>query len=182
MFAPVTFDRLFTPDECLTLRSLAADSLARAALVGGVRASEIRSAEIAWLDHEGEAAPALERCLRAVADANRESFGFEIHEFQEPMQTARYAASESGHFDWHMDVGDGPIAARRKATIVVQLSDPGEYDGGKLEINGDGRSRAAPVEQGSAIVFPSFVLHRVERVSHGERWSLTLWAHGPTFR
>lgn len=182
MFAPVTVDRLFSISECMTLRSLATATLAAAALVGGVRVSEIRSAEIAWLDHEGEAAWALDRCLRAVADANRESFGFEIEEFQEPMQTARYAASESGHFDWHMDVGDGPIAMRRKVTIVAQLSDPGDYEGGRLEINVDGRPRAASIEQGSAIVFPSFALHRVEPVSEGERWSLTLWAHGPTFR
>jgi PKHD-type hydroxylase len=81
-----------------------------------------------------------------------------------------------------MDVGDGPIAMRRKLTMVAQLSDPADYRGGRLEINGDGRARQAPTGQGSVVVFPSFALHRVEPVSEGERWSLTLWAHGPTFR
>ncbi|MBC7479423.1 MAG: 2OG-Fe(II) oxygenase, partial [Pseudorhodobacter sp.] len=33
-----------------------------------------------------------------------------------------------------------------------------------------------------AAVFPSFVLHRVTPVTAGERWSLTLWSHGPAFR
>lgn len=182
MFAPVMFESLFSITECAALRSLAAASLAAAALVGGVRAQEIRSAEIAWLDHEGSASWAFDRCFRAVVDANRDGFAFEVEEFAEPMQTARYAASEAGHFDWHMDVGDGPIAMRRKLTMVAQLSDPADYRGGRLEINGDGRARQAPTGQGSVVVFPSFALHRVEPVSEGERWSLTLWAHGPTFR
>lgn len=182
MFAPVTFDRLFSPSECAALREGALEALAAARLVGGVEASGIRRAEIAWLDHEGDAAWAFERCLRAVADANREAFQFEIEEFSEPMQTARYSADEAGHFDWHMDVGDGPIAARRKLTIVAQLSDPDGYEGGRLEINVDGRPRAITVAQGAAVLFPSFALHRVEPVTRGERWSLTLWAHGPTFR
>ena len=43
---------------------------------------------------------------------------------------ARYGAERAGHFDWHSDIGDGPLARQRKLTMVVQLSEPGAYRGG----------------------------------------------------
>ncbi|HET7413774.1 MAG TPA: 2OG-Fe(II) oxygenase, partial [Pararhizobium sp.] len=93
-----------------------------------------------------------------------------------------YGAEAGGHFDWHSDIGDGLLAARRKLTIVVQLSDPADYQGGLLQTNADGHVNDATAARGSAIVFPSFVLHRVTSVTAGARYSLTTWVHGPAFR
>ena len=59
---------------------------------------------------------------------------------------------------------------------------PDDYDGGTLETNADGIVRQASRAIGSALMFPSFVLHRVAPVTRGERYSLTLWSHGPAFR
>lgn len=98
------------------------------------------------------------------------------------MQVAWYGADSAGHFDWHADIGDGPLARRRKLTIVAQLSDPADYDGGALELNPAGRPVEAPRGFGDAVLFPSFVLHRVAPVTRGARYSLTLWAHGAPFR
>ena len=120
--------------------------------------------------------------IRVVAQANRESFGFDLEEFAESPQIARYGAERQGHFDWHSDIGAGALAAKRKLTIVVQLSDPAEYEGGQLELRADASISTAPRQRGMAMVFPSFVLHRVTPVTAGERLSLTLWSHGPAFR
>ena len=46
----------------------------------------------------------------------------------------------------------------------------------------DGIVRQASRALGSALMLPSFVLHRVAPVTRGERYSLTLWSHGPAFR
>ena len=51
-----------------------------------------------------------------------------------------------------------------------------------LEIRPDSNVQAMPRGQGTAVIFPSFVLHRVTPVTQGTRWSLTLWSHGPAFR
>jgi Uncharacterized iron-regulated protein len=124
----------------------------------------------------------MDRILALVGRANREAFGFDLTGFSESPQIARYGADREGHFDWHADIGDGPLARQRKLTMVVQLS-PGEsYAGGRLEIMADANIRAAPRDQGSAALFPSFVLHRVTPVTEGVRHSLTIWAHGPAFR
>jgi PKHD-type hydroxylase len=124
----------------------------------------------------------MDRMMRVVAQANRESFGFDLDEFAESPQVARYGAEREGHFDWHSDIGAGALAQKRKLTVVVQLSDHGDYDGGVLEVWPDSHVRSAPRERGTAVIFPSFCLHRVTPVTRGTRWSLTLWSHGPAFR
>lgn len=153
-----------------------------AGLVGQTTAHRIRRAGIAWLDDLREGAWAMERMIALVARANRESFGFDLSDFGESAQIARYRAEEGAHFDWHSDIGAGAQAARRKLTVVVQLSDPAGYQGGQLELWARNTPLAAPQAQGTATVFPSFVLHRVTPLTAGVRWSLTLWAHGPAFR
>ena len=37
-------------------------------------------------------------------------------------------------------------------------------------------------EPGSAVVFPSFTNHRVEKLTSGNRATLAIWMHGPKFR
>lgn len=179
----VTLPEALTIEECLRLRDLASRASPRpAGLVGGQQVAAIRRAELVWLDDLPGADWAMDRMTGLVARANREGFGFDLTEFGESAQIAHYGAEREGHFDWHSDIGAGVWAARRKLTVVVQLSDPVEYAGGVLEIRPDSNVQAMPQAQGTAVVFPSFVLHRVTPVTEGRRWSLTLWAHGPAFR
>jgi PKHD-type hydroxylase len=161
---------------------VAAADLRDAALTGGATRHGLRRADIAWLDDLPEAGWVMDRMLRLVAEANRTGFGFDLSDFAESPQVARYSAERQGHFDWHSDIGAGPLAARRKLTAVVQLSNPAAYAGGGLDLWPDSNVHAAPRARGTAVVFPSFVLHRVTPVTAGTRWSLTLWAHGPAFR
>lgn len=156
--------------------------MAAAGLVGGRRDDRVRRADLAWLDERARAEWVAGRLVALVAQANRAHFGFDLDDFAESAQVARYGAERQGHFAWHSDIGEGPVARRRKLTVVVQLSDPGDYEGGALEIWPDGAQQQAPREQGAAIVFPAFVLHRVTPVTRGTRHSLTIWAHGPALR
>ncbi|WP_339949146.1 2OG-Fe(II) oxygenase [uncultured Albimonas sp.] len=183
MLTPHALPALFSPEDCAQVVALADDaSLAEARLVGGRRQSEIRRARIAWIEDLPETDWISSRLARAFAEANRAAFDFAVESFEERAQVALYDGSEQGGFDWHSDVGEGPLARRRKLTVVVQLSAPDDYEGGELELNGDGRPRVADRAQGAAVAFPAFALHRVAPVTRGRRWSLTLWAHGPTFR
>lgn len=182
LLAPYPIAEAFSPDDCARIRALAAEGpRAEAGLVGGRQHAGIRRAELAWLDDRAGADWVSGRLAALVARANREHFGFEIEDLAESPQVARYGAEREGHFAWHADIGEGPVARRRKLTVVVQLSDPAAYEGGALEL-WDGAQQAAPRGLGAAILFPAFVLHRVTPVTRGERFSLTLWAHGPAFR
>lgn len=178
-----TQDALFSTEECAEIVRLSQTELQDSGgLVGGQQQREIRRAKISWLDDEGPAAWVMQRIMGAVAKANREVFDFDITDFREKLQVAVYDESEEGHYDWHSDIGEGPIAQFRKATIVTQLSAPDAYEGGGLEINLGHKVMTAARDRGSATLFASFMLHRVVPVQRGTRYSLTCWSHGPRFR
>jgi len=141
-----------------------------------------RVSQISWLDESSTADWIFQRMLEAFTSINREHFDFRLDEFSERMQVAFYGAPSGGFFNWHIDSGTGALASRRKLTMVVQLSEPGSYVGGQLETNADGNPREASRRIGSALVLPSFILHRVRPVTSGSRYSLTLWSHGPAFQ
>ena len=87
----------------------------------------------------------------------------------------------NGFFEWHMDFGAGNIS-NRKLSITVQLSDPEEYEGGELQFMINQNIITAPKEKGTAIIFPSFALHRVTPVTSGVRKSIVGWIGGPPYK
>ncbi len=183
MFTPYTLPDAFSPAECDRIIEVARTApLADAGLVRNAADHNVRRSDLAWLDEREGTGWVMDRIITLVARANREAYDFALSEFAESAQVARYGAEREGHFDWHSDIGAGVVAARRKLTMVVQLSDPGSYSGGVLELMPDAAIREAAQACGAAVLFPSFVLHRVTPVTAGERWSLTIWAHGPAFR
>lgn len=174
---------IFTPAECdaivaLRQRRAAADG----GLVNGVATDAVRRSSIIWLaDDDPEVAWIAARLTRAVADINRDAFGFALSGFDEQIQLTEYTAGNLGFYDWHSDVGGRGIPRSRKLTLTVQLSDPADYDGGALELNFNGTPVEAPRERGVGISFPSYTLHRVAPVTAGVRHSLVVWTHGPHF-
>ncbi|MAM27296.1 MAG: hypothetical protein CL704_05040 [Chloroflexi bacterium] len=107
------------------------------------------------------------------------------------IQVIKYAPSEAPagtlpHFDWHTDdVWTQPtLNLIRKLTQVVVISDGDkDFEGGKVEFDPlhgeleyDGR------KQGSMIMFPSFLKHRVLDVTSGIRYAVNGWSYGPSWR
>ena len=68
----------------------------------------------------------------------------------------------------------------RKLSMTVILSNPTDYDGGEFifESTGDEVFK----NQGTIIVFPSFIRHRVNPVTKVIRYSLVNWFEGPAFK
>ncbi len=85
-----------------------------------------------------------------------------------------------GHFHWHNDYGLEQPISRRKLTVILQLSDASDYDGGDFEVFGT--SEPLPRERGTIIVLPSYVHHRVTPVTRGTRRVLVGWLAGPPLR
>ena len=173
----------FGADDCNAIVEFARGATASdARLVGQARDHNIRRADLVWLDDVPGTGWVMDRIIDTVRAANRDAFDFALQDFSESAQVARYGAERQGHFHWHSDIGEGQLAARRKLTMVVQLSDPQDYEGGALEVWPSSAVITAPRTRGTATLFPSYLLHRVTPVTAGERHSLTIWAHGPAFR
>ena len=130
-----------------------------------------RRGVVAWLDSWKNWA---QDTLQAIND---HAFGFDL----DGIETPQYALYNAGDFfAWHMDKGAGE--KHRKLSMTVQLSEPSEYDGGELELRTGADIVTAPSESGSAIAFPSWILHRVTPVRRGVRRALVVWATGAAFR
>lgn len=120
-----------------------------------------------------------------VVDSNSYNFKFDIdYDKKEEMNLLLYESD--GHFDFHTDQ---PFTKKqstiRKLTCIIQLSDSKEYEGGDLEFLFLGKDPLTYPEfrnQGSVIVFPSFILHKISPIISGQRHSLVSWWSGPAFK
>jgi PKHD-type hydroxylase len=172
---PLLFARSFTPEECLALRSIQDKRPPRLDSLQ-FPIEDYRHAHTWYIDRE-EAPWAFSR-LAALGDKANGKYRLDITGIEESLLLVRYV--ERGHFAWHADSGPG-ILSRRKISLCVQLSQPGDYDGGGLEFSGSGEASLSR-GVGTAVAFPAFLSHRVAPVTRGERWSLVGWVHGPPFR
>lgn len=143
---------------------------------GGHRKSKVR-----WVHGEHNLA---EHLLRYVNLANATSFNADIQQEMNEMQFGEYNAEYGGKYDWHHDVDwQNPKHFDRKISVVVQLSNPDSYDGGQFEFaEVESPAKEKWGKQGSVLIFPSYLQHRVKTVTNGVRYSLVSWVRGPRWR
>jgi PKHD-type hydroxylase len=152
---------------------------------GATQNNGTRSSEIRWINvHDGTSKFVVDTLWYYINEANRNAFGFDIN-YLPDIQYTKYTAEQNGKYDWHCDTfWANPSAFDRKLSVVIQLTDPSEYEGGDFEL--DPQYAQVPADQirakGSVLVFPSFLNHRVTPVTKGERRSLVSWVQGPKFR
>jgi PKHD-type hydroxylase len=72
--------------------------------------------------------------------------------------------------------------ATRKLSLVVQLTDPEEYEGCELKINAGGEPNIMRKDQGTVFAFPSYILHQVTPITKGTRHTLVCWIAGKNFK
>ena len=137
-----------------------------------------RRSKIYWLPKTDEFLEIYKVFHELVGKCNSDFYQFKLTEITEYIQYTVYNADDQGYYDWHIDMG--PDKARRKLSLVCQLSDPSENEGGELQIN-TGNIIVTEKEKGTVILFPSYLLHRVTPVTKGTRRSLVLWIEGPAF-
>ena len=140
---------------------------------------EIRQSRIKWLTYDEKSMWLYDKLENFAVEANNIIWGFDLHSIIDSIQYTEYTEG-CGHYDWHVDIGPG--IKHRKISIVVQLSDPSEYEGGDLQIWSGGQFRSVPKIKGCTALFPSFLLHRVTPVTNGLRRTLVLWIGGGSYR
>ena len=147
----------------------------------GIIDKSLRRSEVRWVNDDSE----LRKLIwNYGSNANGSAFGFDIID-KFDIQYTSYHGSDFGCYNWLEDnnfLKEGYYD--RKVTVVAQLSDSSEYEGGKFEfdINGEIISPDGFEKKGSIIAFPSFLKHRVTNVTKGTRNSLVSWIQGPHFR
>lgn len=155
----------------------------KASIVGATSlnaSQEVRNSRIKWIELDDKSLWLYQKLSNLIFEANNSIWGFNLHSIIDSIQYTEYLEG-GGHYDWHVDIGPAPIN-HRKISIVVQLSDPTEYEGGDLEIWSGGSFQKVPKMKGCVVTFPSFLLHRVTPVTSGKRRSLVLWVGGDSYK
>ena len=168
------------PHEIKQINKYWDDSLSdEAQLEGGVlKNEELRKSSVIGIN-PGESKDWIFDRMNSVIHEANQHYHFDLNGFYEPLQFAQYEVDD--FFDWHLDFGAGP-SSNRKLSMTVQLSDPSSYEGGDLEFRINNTVVKAPRTQGTMIIFPSFIMHRVTKITMGARRSIVGWVSGPSYR
>jgi PKHD-type hydroxylase len=172
----------FTPEEIIEIRKIGDNApKEKGTTVSDDKniVNEYRISDISWLGDNSETSWIYKKISDLAKIANREMWNFDIWGYHDSLQYTIYYG-DGGHYDWHADLGPG--ISNRKLSVVLQLSDPSEYEGGELEMNPGGNLLTVPKKLGLICFFPSFLLHRVKPLTSGTRRSLVTWLCGANFR
>ena len=85
-----------------------------------------------------------------------------------------------GKYEAHVDTFHQHGVETRKLTALAILND--DFEGGKFYIMNSHQKIYPPQEKGDIIVFPSFMVHGVEPVTKGKRFTVVTWLVGPYFK
>jgi len=177
-------ENAFTKEECDKIIDIAKKIKLKNGLIG-VKENfnkEIRDSRICWLRAEQKEVDWVYRRITDIVLAiNSKFFNFDLIGISEALQFTNYKAP-SGKYGKHIDRAYGITV--RKLSVSIQLTDPKKYKGGDLKLY-DGEDKQGLVmnkNQGTLVVFPSYVLHEVTPVTKGERNSLVAWVQGNQFK
>jgi PKHD-type hydroxylase len=134
---------------------------------------DYRKSQSAWLRPE-DAPPLYKYITDTLNYLNNQHYRFAIYGMDQ-IQIIRY--DPGCFFIDHTDLGR-ERSANRKITLIIQLSEPDEYQGGDVVISD---RTTVPKHKGSGCAFPSWALHRVEEITSGTRYALAAWARGTYF-
>lgn len=179
----VSWPDAFTNEELEKILTYLKTLPTQAAAIGGSPNTppEIRKSQVAWLGNNAESGWFYDRMAFVARQLNAKFYNFDLHGFLEDMQFTVYKADDESHYTWHIDMADHAPAAR-KLSLVLQLSDPSEYEGGELQTMTSCNSASVDRQKGLIAAFPSYVLHRVTPVTKGTRYSIVVWVCGPSFK
>lgn len=185
------WDQLFSSEELDQILELCKTLDTEVAHVGFERNEEttdpaVRNSKIAWLYRDNNTQWIFDRYDGAVQRLNSSFFGVDV----EPLTMLQFTIynDDGGQYNWHWDMQMSPPAShpkvirQRKISVVTQLNDPEEYEGGVLQLAPCGSTIDVEKEKGKTFMFLSFVNHRVTPVTSGTRYSLVGWFEGPDWR
>lgn len=147
------------------------------------RSDHVRKSKVNFTEPDEENRWIFNKLNHLTDLVNNKFYRFDLIGY-DSFQFTTYKASESGHYDWHVDSIVGQPnrqghGLHRKLSMTLLLND--DFEGGDFEVNLS-KPEKVNVRKGRAIFFPSFVLHRVTPVTKGTRKSLVIWVEGPRWK
>ena len=112
----------------------------------------------------------------------RKEFKYDVWDFNYSTMVNFNIYSPGEKYDWHRDISVESLKYDFKMTFIINLSDE-KYEGGEFNLNfGDPQVIDELNKPGSMVLFPSYILHKVNPIITGCRKTLTIFIEGPPFR
>jgi len=177
----------FTPEECEHIIKAGELAEFQKGSIGGPKNVDlnVRDTDITWIEPLEENKWMFERLHDILLQVNHDKYQMDFSRF-DGFQYSKY--NVDGHYDWHVDVENKPRPGGlfRKLSISIMLTDNDNYKGGALLINENGgeNKRATKLQPkiGDIVFFYSYLPHKVEKVTSGERITLVTWALGEKYK
>ena len=180
----VWWEGAFTEQELNYLQDKALKAQ-EAGQVGGTddqeKLSQIRRSAVSWVENTTDTEWIYRKLSHVVSSLNSQFYRFDLTGFGERLQLTNYRQDNQGMYGWHQDYG-GDRQASRKFSLVLQLTDPADYEGGNLQIMVGREPQTVRKQRGLIAAFPSYTVHQVTPVVSGSRQSLVAWVTGPAFK
>jgi PKHD-type hydroxylase len=173
----------FTCDEIENIKVIGRRLEMNRAQTGGVGENclDHRRSFTSWITSNQHTAWIYQKLTNLVLENNEKFFNFDLTMI-ENLQFTYYNSNEQGCYKAHVDPNVWQLPHNRKLSLVMQLSDPSEYEGGDLLLHTAHNPIVINKQKGMLVMFPSYTLHEVTPVTKGERYSLVAWVHGPKLR
>ncbi len=176
----VTVPNVLTSTECEIICDYCSPKCFSSKVGGSTTTNiEIRHSMNSFITHNDTK---LSNIIRKVADClvqvSADAFDFPIN-YIEPIQYSEY--TEGMYYNKHCDCGES-IEYDRDISASVFLSPRENYEGGNLSFPSKEGTLEVNEKQGSMSIFPSMMVHKVNKVKSGKRSSLVLWSRRPSMR
>jgi PKHD-type hydroxylase len=175
---PLHIPKILSPDTVAQLlEQLSSADWQDGKLTAGSQAAQTKNNR--QLDENSPLAAQLrQQVLQALSD-NATFFSSSLPKHIYPPLFNRYTG-EHNAFGNHVDNAIRTHAAtaqhiRTDLSFTLFLSDPASYTGGELIIEDGYPTQSIKLPAGDLIVYPSYVLHRVEPVTQGVRYACVSW-------
>jgi len=173
------YERVFTPEECQGLIAWIGEPnqdgvVAKIDTMTDKRVDKnIRSTRVKFIERlPNEYENVIRDIILKTKQKNVWNFSTPT---REPLQYGVY--KEGDHYDWHHDQKEpGDDGTMRKLSFSLLLNE--DYGGGEFEYRDGEKTHTFVLNTGDMAMFPSFVVHRVKPILHGERHSLVGWYRG----
>lgn len=177
-------DNAFTAEELLQIRTIG-DSLESAGVVDASTGQDgVRKVWLTFLEHNTQTDFIYKKINAVAKKVSTEFFGIDITQYNElGFWYSTYSSTD--HYAWHADKTEAYVTKNTgmvKLSLITQISDPSEYEGGTVEIMSDDGIKTIDKRTGLIYAIPGYTAHRVTPITSGQRRVLVSWFLGPKFR
>ena len=143
--------------------------------------TDFRKSKNGWINYDEWVSGII---YNMMMSSNKDYFHYNVEHFDAPIQSTIYDVGD--FYDWHSDCTEpkdhfgGIYKTERKISTSLLLND--DYEGGEIELMFGKFNQVLKPEAGTAIMFPSWMPHRVLPVTKGKRISLVAWMYGAAWR